>query len=249
MTSSSAIGLLSTCALCWIYAKGLRLAGDRVLLSFGCWILKIGFAELAHATMQERFSDKRNRLRVLSALRRFVCDNMLHSRSGSSDWSPKYPTVRSCVLIALTATIGHPVMSICRDCWNAEQPATKARKIAHCIHGWYVVYCHTYAACSDCLFFAQFEQFGWLPLAQRMPVTAAIARSTIRVHPKSKLTRVETLKRREALKERFDDECVAVKAHLWCANFNACYHGHDAQCHALRTRGPCISIGNFAGLV
>ena len=32
VTSSSAIGLLSACAICWIYGKGLRLAGEFYFL-------------------------------------------------------------------------------------------------------------------------------------------------------------------------------------------------------------------------
>ena len=32
-------------------------------------------------------------------------------------------------------------------------------------------------------------------------------------------------------------------------HFNACYHGHGAQSHALHTLGPCISIENFPGLI
>ena len=56
---------------------------------------------------------------------------------------------------------------------------------------------------EHCLFFA-----GGLPLAKRMPFTAAIARTTTRVHPRSKITRVETLKGRKATKEPSDD-------HVW----------------------------------
>ena len=42
--------------------------------------------------------------------------------------------------------------------------------------------------------------------------------------------------------------CMAAEAHVRYAIFNACHHGHDAQSHVLRTRGPCIPIGNFPGL-
>ena len=42
---------------------------------------------------------------------------------------------------------------------------------------------------------------------------------------------------------------MAAKAHARYAIFNACHHGHTAKSHALRTRGPCIPIGNFPGLV
>ena len=42
---------------------------------------------------------------------------------------------------------------------------------------------------------------------------------------------------------------MAAKAHVRYAIFNACHHGHNAQSHALRTRGPCIPIGNFPGLI
>ena len=91
------------------------------------------------------------------------------------------------------------------------------------------------------LFFAQLERFGGLPLAKRMLFTATIARTTTRVRPRSKKTRVETLKGRKAMKGPFDD-------HVQYAIFNACHHGHNAQSHALRTGGPCIPIGNFPGL-
>ena len=37
---------------------------------------------------------------------------------------------------------------------------------------------------------------------------------------------------------------MAAKAHVRYAIFNACHHGHNAQSHALRTRGPCIPISN-----
>ena len=43
---------------------------------------------------------------------------------------------------------------------------------------------------EHCLFFAQLERFGGLPLVKRMPFTAAIARTTTRVHPRSKMSRV-----------------------------------------------------------
>ena len=61
---------------------------------------------------------------------------------------------------------------------------------------------------EDCLFFAELERFGGLPLAKRMPFTATIARTTAPVHPRSKITRVETLKGRKAMKGPFDD-------HVW----------------------------------
>ena len=61
---------------------------------------------------------------------------------------------------------------------------------------------------EHCLFFAQLERFGGLPLAKRMPFTATIARTTTRVHPRSKITRVETLKGRKVMKGPFDD-------HVW----------------------------------
>ena len=62
-----------------------------------------------------------------------------------------------------------------------------------------------------CLFFAQLERFGGLPLAKRMPFTATIARTTTRVHPRSKITRVETLKGRKAMKGPFDDHVWQLK--------------------------------------
>ena len=52
------------------------------------------------------------------------------------------------------------------------------------------------------------ERFGGLPLAKRILFTATIARTTTRVHPRSKKTRVETLKGRKAMKRPFDD-------HVW----------------------------------
>ena len=64
---------------------------------------------------------------------------------------------------------------------------------------------------EHCLFFAQLERFGGLPLAKRMPVTAANARTTTRVHPRSKITRVETLKGRKAMKEPSDDHVWQLK--------------------------------------
>ena len=102
---------------------------------------------------------------------------------------------------------------------------------------------------KHCQFLAQLERFGGLPLAKRMLFTATIARTTTRVHPRSKKTRVETLKGRKAMKRPFDDHVsVAAKSHVRYAIFNACHHGHNAQSNALRTRGPCIPIGNFPGL-
>ena len=57
VTSSSAIDLLSACAICWIDGKGLRLARE-FSHPFGCWILKIGCVEPAHATAQNCFSNE-----------------------------------------------------------------------------------------------------------------------------------------------------------------------------------------------
>ena len=64
---------------------------------------------------------------------------------------------------------------------------------------------------EHCLFFAQLERFGGLPLAKRMPFTAAIARTAARVHPRSKITRVEMLKGRKAMKGPFDDHVWQLK--------------------------------------
>ena len=61
---------------------------------------------------------------------------------------------------------------------------------------------------EHCLFFDQLERFGGLPLAKRILFTATIARTTTHVHPRSKKTRVETLKGRKAMKRPFDD-------HVW----------------------------------
>ena len=72
VTSSSAIGLLSACTICWFLMQRSSFSW-RVLLPFGCCILKIGCVELAHATVQEleRFSDEGSRRKVFSAFRLF----------------------------------------------------------------------------------------------------------------------------------------------------------------------------------
>ena len=97
--------------------------------------------------------------------------------------------------------------------WLSEywRPPTEARKIARTHHR-QVVYRYVHSCVLEhCLFFAQLERFGGLPLAKRMPFTAAIARTATRVHPRSKITRVETLKGRKAMKGPFDDHVWQLK--------------------------------------
>ena len=50
------------------------------------------------------------------------------------------------------------------------------------------------------------------------------------------------------MKGPFDDHVWQLKHTYGRRHFNACHHGHDALSHALRTRGPCIPIGNIPGL-
>ena len=71
---------------------------------------------------------------------------------------------------------------------------------------------------EHCLFIAQLERFGGLPLAKRILFTATIARTTTRVHPRSKKTRVETLKGRKAMKGPFDDHVWQLK-HMYGTPF------------------------------
>ena len=47
----------------------------------------------------------------------------------------------------------------------------------------------------------------------------------------------------------FDDVCGWESTCTVRHFFNACHYGHDPQSHALCTRGPCIPIGHFQGLV
>ena len=98
---------------------------------------------------------------------------------------------------------------------------------------------------EHCLFFAQLERFGGVPLDFH-------CRHRKNHYPC--LSEKQDNKSGNVERERSDERairrsCVAAKAHVRYAIFNACHHSHDAKSHALRTRGPCIPIGNFRGLV
>ena len=73
---------------------------------------------------------------------------------------------------------------------------------------------------EHCLFFAQLERFGGLPLVKRMPFTAVVARTTTRVHPRSKITRVEALKGRKAMKGpltiMYGSSSTRTARHFYC---------------------------------
>ena len=103
------------------------------------------------------------------------------------------------------------------------------------------------------LFLVILERFGGLPLSERMPFTAAISRTTTCVHPRSKVTRVGTLKGRKAMKGPFDDHVWQRRVgHFWCLSP---WSRHPKSCSAhARTVHPSrelprdwyiFCIGNF----
>ena len=153
------------------------------------------------------------------------------------------------MLSVLKATVGRQVKSICRGCRNADDRRPKLEKLLFVL-----------SAGRLCI--------GTLTLRVRaLPVlcpTGAIRRAASRemnaFHcryrknyypcPSEKQGNESGNVEREKSDERaIGRSCVAAEAHVRYAIFNACHHGHDAQSHALRTRGPCIPIGNFPGLM
>ena len=179
----------------------------------------------------------------------FVCDNTLHSRWSLSDWSPKYPAVRSCVLSVLSAIIGCQVKRSCLGCPNADDRRLKLEKsLVVLITGRLCIGTFTLRVRA----LPVFCPIGAIRRTASSEKNAFYCRHRKDYYlcPSEKQDNQSGNVEGEKSDERaIWRSCMAAKAHVRYAIFNACHHGHDAQSHALRTRGPCIPIGNFPGLI
>ena len=180
---------------------------------------------------------------------RFVCGNTLHSRWSSSDWSPKYHAVRACVLSVLTAIIGRQVKCICRACRNADDRRPKLEKsLVVLIAGRLCIGTLTLRVRA----LPVFRPIGAIRRAASCEKNAFHCRHHKNYYPcpSEKQDNESGNVQREKSDEKAIWRCVWQLKHTYGTSFfNACHHGHGAQSHALRTRGPCIPIGNFPGLI
>ena len=177
-----------------------------------------------------------------------VCDNTLHSRWSLSDWSPKYPAVRSCVLSVSTAIVGCQVTRICRGCRNADVRRPKLEtSLVVLITGRLCIGTFTLRVRA----LPVFCPIGAIRRAASRENNAFHCRHRKNYYPcpsKKQDNQSGNVEREKSDERSVWRSCMAAKAHVRYAIFNACHHGHDAQSLALRTREPCIPIGNFPGL-
>ena len=153
------------------------------------------------------------------------------------------------MLSVLTAILGCQVKRICRGCRNADDRRPKLEKsLVVLITGRLCIGTFTLGVRG----LPVFCRIGAIRRAASREKNAFHCHHRKNYYPcpsEKQDNQSGNVEREKSDERAIGRSCMAANAHVRYAIFNACHHGHNSQSHALRTRGPCIPIGNFPGLI